>query len=327
MHEGKAKGSQLIIYPDGTLYHIDLKRDDNIPKNLFFVGEAGRVKSFAKFFDEITFEHKRKRIVFDHENKKRPEFHIVAGKYKGIPMAVMSCGIGVGGIDIVLTEFHVLFEYNHISDEWTDKIPNINIIRVGSCGTSLPEIPSGAITISDYSLGLDSLGVYYPLLARPVLPNMLIKSKFLETKIGQVNPLSYCSSPSPLVTKILKEKALDCGEVFQETLFSGITTAVPGFFGPEGRRIGRIHTAFTTEEFLSDIQNFDFEGIKIVNHEMETSILFRIAYEQLGYNVGAICLVVDNLATNDMLESSLAKKRMDKTIKIALEAMTSLTKD
>lgn len=324
MHQGKASGSQLVIYPDGTLYHIDLKRDDNIPKNLFFVGAAGRAKSFAKYFDEITFEHKRKRVIFDHENKKRPEFHIVAGKYKGIPMAAMSCGIGVDNIEIVITELHALFEYDHISGEWTDKIPNINIIRVGSCGTSLPEISPGAIAISDYALGLDNLGAYYPLLARRVMPNMLIESKFLKTKIGQVNPLSYCSSPTPLVVKILKETALDRGEVFQETLFSGITTASPGFFGPEGRQIGRIQTAFTLEEFLHAIQTFDVDGKKIINHEMEVSILFRIAYEQLGYNVGTICLVLDNLETDDFLDSALAEKRMDETIKIALEAMVAI---
>ena len=61
-----------------------------------------------------------------------------------------------------------------------------------------------------------------------------------------------------------------------------------------------------------------------MNHEMETSILFRLGHEILGYNTGAICLVLANRFTNDFLEKTEAEKRMDVCIRIALEAMRTL---
>ena len=78
MHKGKATGSELVIFPDGTLYHIDLKQKDAIPRNLLLMGAANRVDSVAKHFDLITFRHR---------NKARPEFYLVAGTYKKTPVA------------------------------------------------------------------------------------------------------------------------------------------------------------------------------------------------------------------------------------------------
>src|SRR3989344_4783124 len=103
MHEGKAKGSQLIIFEDGTIYHIDLKRADNIPGNIILVGAASRVESIAKTFDTVRFEHR---------NAARPEFYTVAGSYRGTEVAAMSIGIGTDNMEIALNELHALFEYD-----------------------------------------------------------------------------------------------------------------------------------------------------------------------------------------------------------------------
>ncbi|MDP3697843.1 MAG: hypothetical protein Q8R55_07620 [Candidatus Taylorbacteria bacterium] len=318
MHTGKALSSQLIIFEDGTLYHIDLKKSDNIPPNILIVGADSRVDQIASHFDEISFRHR---------NKARSEFYTVAGIYKGIPVSAMSIGIGVGPVDIAVTELHALFEYDYVSDSWTKQIPKVNIIRVGTCGTSLPNIPAGSFAISEYSIGLDNLGTYYPL---PLIcsysslgPLARIEKAFLKTPIGKINPLSYCTMAHPSAVKALLKSAGQFGEI-NKNLFSGITTASPGFFGPEGREIGRIKTAFGQEEFKKVVQAFEIDGLKIINHEMETSTLFRLGYEQLGYNVGAICLVVDNLTTDDVITGDEAQERMDQCICIALDALTNL---
>ena len=316
MREGKAKGSQLIIYPDGTLYHIDLKRADAIPTNVFFVGAKERVDAIAHHFDSVSFKH---------QNKARPEFYAVAGIYKGVSMAAFSCGIGVDNIEIVLTEFHALFEYDHTADTWSNVPVKVNIIRIGTAGTSLKELPVGAIAVSKYSLGLDNLCAYY---AKPSLRDVTaekIEQAFLKTSIGKINPLSYCSTATPLVARILEKKAQELKEKFP-MIVSGITTASPGFFAPEGRSIGRIKTALSFDAFISDIAGFNEDGFKIVNHEMETSGLFRIGNELLGYNVGAICLVLDNLASDKVIEKKYADERMEKCIAIALESMVELSK-
>lgn len=313
MREGKADSSQLIIFDDGTLYHIDLKRADHIPSNILLVGAADRVDTIAAHFDKTNFGHR---------NKSRPEFYIVAGEYRGMPVAALSIGIGVGPVDIVMNELHALFEYDHGSKIWIAERPrNINIIRMGTCGTSLPFIKAGALAVSEYALGLDNLGAYYPFGHNPQSMAAAIERAFLKTPIGVVNPLCYCSSASPLAVDAI----CDSTGGFGDDVFVGITTASPGFFSPEGRQIGRIKTAFGPEEFRNIVQSFEIERCRIINHEMETSLLFRIGYEQLGYNVGAICLVVDNLATNEILSAGEYRNRMNEYIRIALDSLKKLT--
>src|SRR3989344_6292557 len=131
--KGKARSSQLIIFEDGTLYHIHLKKEYDIPTNILIMGADGRVDEVASHFDKINFRHR---------NPKRSEFYTIAGTYRGVPVAAMSIGIGVDNIEIAINELHALFEYNHVSGLWAKKPPGVNIIRVGTCGTSLPEIPA-----------------------------------------------------------------------------------------------------------------------------------------------------------------------------------------
>lgn len=322
--KGKVGSSELIISEDGTIFHIDLKRADNVPKNILLMGAAGRVNQISCYFDDGA----ARKITFKHRNKERPEFYLAAGTYKGVPVAAMSTGIGVGPTDIVVNELHALFEYDHETDSLTDRVPKVNIIRVGTCGTCLPDVPLGALAVSEFTIGLDNLGAYYP----PVIKSKtakLIEDDFRKTRLGKINPLSYCSKASPTVTIELIKTAFNFGERVK-TLVCGITTSSPGFYGPEGRRIGRIQTAISRREFVEVIQSFSVKGsvvskpFRIVSHEMESSVLFRLGYEQLGYNVGTICLVLDNIATDEVMEKSVAKLRMKKCIIVALETLVSL---
>lgn len=313
MREGKAKGSELVIYPDGTLYHIDLKRTDNIPPNIFLVGAAERVDAFAELFDSIAFRHR---------NAVRPEFYTITGTYKNVPIAAISTGIGPDNTEIVMNELHALWEYDHTISSWTKTPPHVNIIRVGTCGASLKEIPAGALAISKYSIGLDNLGVYYPA-ARRDPTSQKIEKEFLKTIVGKTNPLSYAVPASSEVTAALQKSAQDSGEK-APLLISGITTTSPGFYAPEGRNIGRLKTAFSLEQFVSLVHAFEVDGLKIINHEMETSILFRMANEILGYRAGAICVVVDNLSSDEFIDANFAQERTEKCVKIALNAMVTL---
>lgn len=316
MHDGKAKGSQLIIYPDGTLYHIDLKRSDSIPTNLFLVGAAERVDAIARHFEQITFKH---------QNKARPEFYINCGIYRGIPMAAMSCGIGVAAVEIALTEPHALFEFDHVKNQWGDTSAPVNIIRVGTAGAVLEEIPVGTLAISRYSLGLDNLGIFYP--PKLAVGNQKamedIDAKFFGTDIGRIVPDYYVSPAHPTVVRALNESARRI-DWSARLIADGITVASPGFFGPEGRKIGRIETAFSQDDFLESMTSLKVGSLKVVNIEMETSILFRLANEILGYRAGAICTVLDNLVSDQMIDASYAAERVERCILVALEAMVEL---
>lgn len=316
MHSGKAKSSELIIFDDGTLYHIDLKQKDAIPKNLLLMGASGRVNDVAKQFDSITFRHR---------NKARPEFYIVAGTYKKTPIAAFSIGIGPDNMEIALNELHALFEYDHVKNHWAQTKPSVNIIRVGTAGSSLPELSPGTIAISEYSLGLDNLGIFYP----PKKLNdsaVKIEKAFSDMNIGTIRLSSYCSKASESAIRALQKAA--AGYVSTIKIVSGITTSSPGFFAAEGRNIGRIKPVFSLNKFVAAVQRFTATGgLRIVSHEMETSILFRIGNEILGYNTGAVCLILDNLASDDFMDAQEAKRRMDACITIALDALVLLAKN
>ena len=313
MTEIRTPKTQLLISDNGTLYHIDLKRRDDVPKNILLVGAASRVDQIAEQFDCVDFRNR---------NKARPEFYIVAGKYKNIPVAAFSIGIGVDNVEIVINELHALFEYDPDSNSWSEQKPEVNIVRIGTCGTSLPSVNVGDLAISSYSIGLDNLAAYYCSPNRDNYSEKMIELEFSKTKIGKINPHAYCSSASPVVISALKNSAIK----YQiGSSFVGITTASPGFYAPEGRQIGRLKASLSSEDFLSTIQSFSVNGYRIINHEIETSILFRLGYELLEYNVGAICLVLDNLATNELLDHAEGKKLMDNCIQIALDSLVTLS--
>ena len=47
------KHSELILNPDGSIYHLNLK-PSNIAKNIIFVGDQDRVGKVTKHFESIA---------------------------------------------------------------------------------------------------------------------------------------------------------------------------------------------------------------------------------------------------------------------------------
>ena len=88
----RLKNSELILNPDGSIYHLNLK-PENISTDLIFVGDPDRVDKVTQHFDTIEFStHKR-------------EFKTTTGTYKGKRVSVILTGIGADNIDIVFHEF------------------------------------------------------------------------------------------------------------------------------------------------------------------------------------------------------------------------------
>ena len=87
--------SELIINPDGTVFHIHL-HPEQLTDNIILVGDPGRVDMVAFVFDTRTFEVSSR------------EFHTIGGTYKGKPIMCISHGIGPDNIDIVITELDAL---------------------------------------------------------------------------------------------------------------------------------------------------------------------------------------------------------------------------
>jgi len=85
------KNSELILNPDGSIYHLNL-RPEHISDTIIFVGDQDRVEKITKHFDSVEFETKKR------------EFKTQTGYYKGKRLTVISTGIGPDNIDIVLNK-------------------------------------------------------------------------------------------------------------------------------------------------------------------------------------------------------------------------------
>ena len=83
------KDSELILNPDGSVYHLNLK-PENISDTIIFVGDQDRVEKITKHFDSIEFSTQKR------------EFKTQTGYYKDRRITVLSTGIGPDNIDIVL---------------------------------------------------------------------------------------------------------------------------------------------------------------------------------------------------------------------------------
>ena len=297
------KNSELIISDDGTLYHLGLKSDDNIPKNIFLVGDPDRVLMIAKYFDQGT--------TFKKENR---EFITVCGTYKKMPIAAISTGIGPDNAEIVAVELHALNEYDHRQKTWKEKYEPLNIIRIGTSGSPQKDIAVGSLAISEYAVGLDNTGIYYPYQSTDETVRKLLKA-LNKTEISKVHP--YVSKANSEVVNALKKACR--GKEF----YTGITSSAPGFFAPQGRQIGRLANILipNLQKILSEI---NINGKKVINNEMESSVMFRIFGEILDYRVGTICAVLANRNKGEFVEPKEYTSSVDRAIRAGLEAMKIL---
>ena len=73
------KSSELILNPDGSVYHLNIKPSE-LAENILFVGDQDRVERISRHFDTIT-----------SRNQKR-EFKSHTGLFKGKRFTVISTG-------------------------------------------------------------------------------------------------------------------------------------------------------------------------------------------------------------------------------------------
>ena len=116
-------------------YHIALERGE-LAEYVLLVGDPGRVPKVAKRFDEVTLERSNREIT------------TATGTYRGMPLSVMSTGMGTDNVEIVLAEVI------EIADHPT-------FIRVGSSGALQPEIALGDLVISIGAVRLENTTDFY----------------------------------------------------------------------------------------------------------------------------------------------------------------------
>ena len=260
--------SELIINEDGSIFHLHVKPEPLADK-VILVGDPGRVALVASHFDEIEC---------DVSNR---EFKTITGTYKGKRITVVSTGIGCDNVDIVVNELDALANINFETREENEKIRQLEMVRIGTCGGLQPFTPVGTFICSVKSVGFDGLLNFYA--GRNEVCDLELEKAFLKHMKWQGN---QCQ-PAPYVIDANEDLI---NRIAKDDMVRGITISTGGFFGPQGREL-RIPLADPDQN--SKIESFEYNDLKITNFEMESSALAGLA-RLMGHKATTCCMVIAN---------------------------------
>ena len=284
--------SELVLNDDGSVYHLKLL-PHQISENIILVGDQDRVESVSSFFDSI-----------EHHNRNR-EYSNCTGLYKGKRITVLSTGIGTDNIDIALNELDALVNIDLETRSPKSSHTSLNLIRIGTSGTLVNDIPLKSFVLSSYAIGLDGLMHFYDYQENE-------EEKLLLKKINRSLDLPS-NINKPYLVKADESLARKLGEGF----YSGITATAPGFYGPQGRELRIKPFLYDINERLSSFQEND---LRIVNFEMETSALYGLS-GMLGHKACTVCLIIANRPQGVFLNDY--KPSMDILIKTVLDRLNA----
>lgn len=261
--------SELIINPDGTIFHLHL-----LPKQLadkvILVGDPGRVATVAQHFEVIECDISSR------------EFHTMTGTYAGKRITVLSTGIGCDNIDIVLNELDALANIDFETRLEKDRLRSLEIVRIGTCGGLQPNTPEGTYIASAKSVGFDGLLNFY------AGRNDVCDLEFEKAFTTHMN-----WNPQLCAPYVIDSNAELYERIAGEDMVRGVTIACGGFFGPQGREL-RIPLADPMQN--EKIENFEYKGWKITNFEMESSALAGLS-RLMGHRATTCCMVIANRLT------------------------------
>ncbi len=254
--------SELIINPDGSIYHLNLK-PDHIAHSILAVGDPDRVAKISKHFDRI-----------DYMGGKR-EFITHTGSYRGKRISVISTGMGTDNIEIFMTELDALVNVN-----LQTRIPKkthtaLEIVRVGTSGSMQIDIPLDSLLASTHAVGLDSLMTFYS------LDHSSFEREIMERVRNELKlPFSpYCVGGS---TRLLQKLG--------KGLVMGITVTCPGFFAPQGRMV-RLKPAIPG--IIQTLSSIQVAENRLSNFEMETAGYYAMG-RLLGHEVLSLNAIIGN---------------------------------
>jgi uridine phosphorylase len=262
----RLKESELIINPDGSIYHLNL-RPENIANNIILVGDPGRVPKISKYFDKVLHKSQNREIV------------VHTGELDGKMLTVMSSGMGTDNIDIVMNELDALVNIDFQSRQVKKALTSLNIVRLGTSGAIQPDIPIDSFVVSSHGIGFDGMLKFYA-------SGHVTDAHLSEEFIRQVS--WHDDLPYPYIVACSD----DLHQKIAKGLQTGMTATAPGFYGPQGRVL-RIPLHYP--DLMDQMQHFRFEGKRIVNFEMETSALYGLG-KLLGHNTLTVCAVIANRA-------------------------------
>lgn len=258
--------SELIINPDGTVFHLHLL-PEQLTDRIILVGDPARVDMVASFFDTKTFEVSAR------------EFHTIGGTYKGKPIMCLSHGIGPDNIDIVINELDALANIDFATREVRPTLRRLDMVRIGTSGALQPELLLGTPVIAQKSIGFDGVLNYYA--GRNEVADLDFEKALCE-HTGW-NPLWA----KPYVVDADAELVERIGG---DDMVRGITISAVGFYGPQGREL---RLPLSNPDLNRRIEKFEYKGRKITNYEMESAPLAGLG-RLMGHRCMTVCSIIAN---------------------------------
>ena len=258
--------SELIINPDGTVFHLHL-HPSQLADRIILVGDPGRVDMVASFFDTRTFEVSSR------------EFHTIGGTFKGKPVMCLSHGIGPDNIDIVVNELDALANIDFDTRMVRPEHRTLHMVRIGTSGALQPELAVGTSVIAEKAVGFDGVLNYYA--GRNEVADLPMEEAFCDA-VGW-NPLwakpYFVDADPELVAR-----------VGGSDMVRGTTISAVGFYGPQGREL---RLPLANPDLNSRIEKWEYAGRRITNYEMESAPLQGLS-RLLGHKAMTVCTIIAN---------------------------------
>ena len=287
------KESELVLAPNGSLYHIHLT-GENLADNVLLVGDPERVNMFKEIFETVEYESMNR------------ELHALTGKYHGERFTALSTGMGCDNIDIVATELDAAANFDLTTRTVKAEHRSLNLVRIGTSGSLQSNVDCGSRVASRYAIGMDGLLNYYR------HPNDGFEKEMEQAFAKHMNldnrlATPYCVKGSERLLGIVGEG-----------MVHGITVTAPGFYGPQGRNIRLTPSVENLNERLAE---FSWDGTQVTNLEMETSAIYGFA-RALGHEALTVCLIIANRPKGTFLNDY--HQPMKETIALVMERLSKI---
>lgn len=292
MNTPRLSSSELILNPDGSIYHLNLL-PEQLADIIITVGDPDRVSEVSNYFDSIEVKVQKR------------EFKTHTGKLNGKRISVVSTGIGTDNIDIVLNELDALKNIDFDSREIKKQLTTLDIFRIGTSGSIQPDLDVDSFVVSEKAIGFDGLIYFYA--------------------EGNINEIEYAKAfadhinwnPCKAKPYVISSNE-ELREKFPENEFIRGTTATNiGFYGPQGRilRLGLEDRGLNEK-----LQKFRYKGNRITNMEMETSGIYALS-KMMGHRAVSLNAIVANRSQGSFSADSALT--IDKLIKSVLRIITT----
>ncbi len=263
--------SELILNPDGSIYHLRLLPED-VADTVIVVGDPDRVGMISQYFDRIEVK------------KQHREFVTHTGSIGRKRLTVVSSGIGSDNVEIVMTELDAVRNIDLKRREPLASLSPLKIIRIGTSGSLQYDVPVGSVVASSSGVGLDGLLDFYDTDETRWYPEFCQELK--DTLQLRLQPYAVDGSQTLLdgfTTRLIPN------------VFSGITLTCPGFYAPQGRSL-RLSPKILNS--IDKLNQFNWNGNRITNFEMETAAYYLFG-KILGHEMLSLSAIVANRVSHE----------------------------